>query len=236
MTELRILSDLLDLQEVDSQIDRLLHQRQHLPELAAYREAHAESLTAQQKVDQIEEALRGLNLELDRSEGELELLEQKLSQEERRLYAGGMSARETENFQREVEALGRKRGEMEEAVLTLLDQKEALEMEQRQAHEALTRAQAAETSLEESIAEQWRVIDGELARREERKGAIIPLISPPLLELYESLRPAKEGVAVGRLADGICGGCHLALSAAERQEALADDPPRCIHCRRILVP
>jgi predicted nucleic acid-binding Zn-ribbon protein len=43
-------------------------------------------------------------------------------------------------------------------------------------------------------------------------------------------------VAVGRLADGICGGCHLRLSAAEQVEVLRDFPPRCMHCRRILVP
>ena len=40
--ELTSLADLLDLQEIDLQIDRLLEQRQSLPELAAYKAAHEE--------------------------------------------------------------------------------------------------------------------------------------------------------------------------------------------------
>ncbi len=64
----------------------------------------------------------------------------------------------------------------------------------------------------------------------------MPLIDEALIDLYESLRATKEGVAVGRLADGVCGGCHLALTAAEQLEATRADPPRCIHCRRIIVP
>jgi predicted nucleic acid-binding Zn-ribbon protein len=87
------------------------------------------------------------------------------------------------------------------------------------------------------IREAWRGIDAELARREERKAAAVSLIQPDLLELYEELRERKDGVAVGRLDEtGMCGGCHLKLSAAERRQALEEDPPRCIRCRRILVP
>jgi predicted nucleic acid-binding Zn-ribbon protein len=42
-------------------------------------------------------------------------------------------------------------------------------------------------------------------------------------------------VAIGALTDSMCGGCHLKLTAAEVLDAKRSDPPRCIHCRRILV-
>ena len=41
MEELRSLNDLLDLQQVDTQIDRLIEQRQNLPALEEYRTADA---------------------------------------------------------------------------------------------------------------------------------------------------------------------------------------------------
>ena len=63
----------------------------------------------------------------------------------------------------------------------------------------------------------------------------MPLIPEDLLALYEELRPIKEGVAIGRLVDSICGGCHLRLTAAERLDVTRSEPTRCIHCRRILV-
>ncbi len=63
----------------------------------------------------------------------------------------------------------------------------------------------------------------------------MPLIDEDLIALYEDLRRAKDGVGVGRLADGVCGGCHLRITEAEELEVRRSDPPRCIHCRRILV-
>ena len=85
------------------------------------------------------------------------------------------------------------------------------------------------------MAAEWKKIDAELARKEGRKAEIIPQIPPDLLEMYDRLRASKQGVAIGRLVDGVCGGCHLALSAAEQLEVAKDEPPRCLHCRRILV-
>ena len=46
----------------------------------------------------------------------------------------------------------------------------------------------------------------------------------------------EEGIAVGRFAEGVCGGCHLKLSAAEQAEVRKESPPRCLRCMRILVP
>lgn len=132
--------------------------------------------------------------------------------------------------------LRRQNGELEDKTLALMEQRETAQSESGALEERRRSAQAEKDRLEGIIKELWREIDDEVARQEEKKEGIVPLIPAELLELYEQLRPAKEGVAVGRLAEGICGGCHLALSAAEQTEVLRDDPPRCLHCRRILVP
>ncbi len=91
--------------------------------------------------------------------------------------------------------------------------------------------------MEAIVGGEWKKIDAEIAKKEVRKQDIVPLIDPDLMELYEDLRQHKEGVAIGRLVEGgICGGCHLRLSNAEQQQVLAEELPRCLHCRRILVP
>jgi len=90
--------------------------------------------------------------------------------------------------------------------------------------------------LEKAIRAEWKQIDAELARKEERKREAVAPIPPDLLEMYEKLRLSKEGVAIGRFENGVCGGCHMALSSAESAEALDAEIPRCVHCRRILVP
>jgi hypothetical protein len=237
MNEFRSLADLLDLQHVDSEIDRLLETRASLPELELYRRAHVRSETVRLELADRQQTLREVGLELDRSNGELEIAETKVVQQERRLYAGGMSAKETENLRLDVESLRRRVKEMEDEVLELLQQRESLEKEIATVEGRLAEVEVEERRLNGEIKEAWRGIDAELARREERKISAVSLIPPDLLELYEELRGRKDGVAVGRLDEtGMCGGCHLKLSAAERRQALGEDPPRCIHCRRILVP
>lgn len=237
MNEFQSLADLLDLQAVDLQIDRLLHQRQSLPELELFRIAHAHSAKVARRLAEISEEFKQISLEEDKAEGELELLEAKVHQKEQRLFAGGLSARDTDNMRREVESLRSREGTMEDEVLALLDRRETLEMEVAAVTGELESAQTEEKRLEAIVAEEWKKLDAEIAKQEIRKQDIVPVIDPGLLEMYESLREHKEGVAVGRLMDGgICGGCHLRLSTAEQQQVLSEDLPRCLHCRRILVP
>lgn len=237
MNEFQSLVDLLDLQVVDLDIDRLLHQRQSLPELEQFRLAHDRSDQIRSRWNAISDELKQISLEEDKAEGELELLEQKIHQQEQRLFAGGLSARDTENLRREVESLRTRESTMEDEVLTLLDRKETLEEGVAGIKSELDTAQAEEGRLEAVIAEAWKKIDAEIGKKEARKADIVPLIDGELLELYEDLRDHKEGVAIGRLMDGgICGGCHLRLSTAEQKQVLAEELPRCLHCRRLLVP
>lgn len=235
MNEIPGLSDLLDLQDVDLAIDRLLHQRESLPELTLYQAAagRKEELDAEYK--RVHSELRDLEREEDKAEGELEILETKLKESETRLFAGGMSGRETEQKRLEVQALGGQQGAMEEKVLAILDRLDPLRKEIARLEAEQAEVGAEIRRLEAIIADAWKEIDAQIARREATKSEIARPIPEALTTLYEQLRRTKDGVAVGRLEGGVCGGCHLALSLPEQSEAARWDPPRCIHCMRILV-
>jgi hypothetical protein len=229
------LIDLLDLQEVDLAIDRLIHQRQTLPELTSYQEAAGRRDRLTNVQTERESRLRSMERDLDKAEGELELIEIKLKESETRLYAGGMSGRETEQKRLEVQSLRGQQGAMEEKALALIEDVDPLRTEVSQAALEIETANVEVEELEARISEAWKQIDGQIARKEESKREISGPISPELITIYEQLRRSKEGVAVGRLSGGVCGGCHLSLSRPEQAEAAEWDPPRCIHCMRILV-
>ncbi len=236
MEELKSLVDLLDLQEVDLQIDRLIDRRQQLPELERYRTTHEEVARLSAEKESADATLRTVGLDLDKASGELELTEAKAATEENRLYAGGLSARDADYLRREVELLRGRVGTMEEEVLELLEARENAEGAQEKLAGELETAETEETDLEKLIRERWRVIDAEIALKEQRKAQIVPTIDESLLGLYDELRDTREGAVVGHLTDGVCGVCHLKLSAAEEVHAKREDPPRCVHCRAVLVP
>ena len=225
MEEFRSLEDLYDLQVVDLDIDRLLNRRRSLPELEQYRLAYDKVTALDAGLAEAEGRRRQSELAGDKAQGELDVAEDKMKREERRLYAGGIGARDAENLRREVEMLHRLASEREDQILELIDTREKAEAEVADLRREREAAQAEKDRLDAVIKEEWRAIDADIA-----------LIVPDLLDLYEELRPHKEGVAVGRLSEGICGGCHLRLSAAEQVQVLRESPPRCLHCRRLLVP
>ena len=235
MEEFRSLEDLFDLQVVDLEIDRLLNERQSLPELEGYRQAHAQSAAVMEQKQAAENVLRETTLELDKTSGELELAEQKLAAEQNRLYAGGLTARDASFLRQEVQMLERKNGEAEDEILELMETRDTQDAAAEQLAADLAAADREKARLEAIIQQAWNGIDARLAKKEVRKADVISLIPAELINLYEELREMKGGVAVGRLSEGVCGGCHLTLTSAEQLDVKKSDPPRCLHCRRILV-
>lgn len=232
---IRSLGDLLDLQEIDLEIDRLLDERASLPELDRYKACHEEVQRLEREKAEADVALKQADLGLDKSNGELEILADKAAGEQNRLYAGGLSARDADYLRREVEMLYAKVSSMEDEVLHFIELKEECEQQVHKIAEELEATTAEREELRTAITEKWRVIDKHLEMKEEKKAAAIPLVEPDHLDLYEDMRESRGGRVVGRLVAGVCGSCHLKLSAAEESRAVKDDPPRCVHCRSILV-
>ena len=237
MEELRSLADLLELHHVDTEIDRLLEDRQNLPALDDYRNADAalRRLTTERDAaaDSLKEALRSL----DKTSGELDITKAKADTEEMRLYAGGLSARDADYLRREVEMLRTQVTSMEDESIELMETLEAAEAESARLDADVAQAETTKQRLEASIKSEWASIDADIAVKEATKGDLVPLVDGAVLELYTELRNSREGQpVVGALVDGVCGACHLKLSAAEEHEARREHPPRCIHCRAILVP
>ena len=228
--------DLLGLQTIDTEIDQLLHTRESLPELEQFKAAHEAVTSLRATAASQDSALAETVSALKKAEGELELTEKKRGSEEMRMFAGGLSSKDLSNLQMEVEMLGRQIEAAEEEILALLETRDQQETAFLETSGQIDKLEAESSVLETSIAEQWKEIDGEVAVRQDRRGDFVPLIPAELLELYEELRPHKEGIGAARLIEGICGGCHLSLSPAEQHEVLKEDPPRCLQCRRILVP
>ena len=237
MEELRSLADLLDLQQVDTKIDRLIDQRQSLPALDEYRQADAALRTLVADRDAALARLKEAQRTLDKTSGELDIARAKAATEENRLYAGGLSARDADFLRREVEMLGRQVSTMEDEAIEFMEAVENGEAESQRLAVDVGEVEAVKDALQISIKAEWARIDAEIAASETRKAEIVPLVDEQILDLYSELRNTRVGQqVVGTLTDGVCSACHLKLSAAEEHDARGEDPPRCVHCRAILVP
>lgn len=231
------LARLLDLQEQDSAMDRLIHRRDTLPE--AQRLAEVTDTIAELDSDieiagkQRDEIAR----EQDRLEGEIGLLSDKIAREEQRLFSGGVSnPKELGALQAEVESLKRRRSGIEDGLLEIMEQREQAEATLANLKTERNTADAEAQGLRSVVDEITTEIEQELVTHRAAREELVPTIPESLLALYEQLRAAKGGIGAARLEGATCSGCHTKLPAVEVERLRASGGvQRCDNCRRILV-
>ena len=228
---------LLELQELDSAIDRLEHRREQLEageELSVAREALEE---AESQLGELRLAVDAVDADSRRLEHEVESINAKIAAEEKRMYDGSIvNTRELEALQHEIASLRERRARAEDQILEQMERREELDP---RALEADASVSAARDKVEavggDAVAELDRIAAELEARRAERT-ALVPALEEDLLELYEDLRTQKHGVGAAAIADGVCQACNEKLSAVELDKLKhTEGVKRCEYCRRIVV-
>ena len=236
MTELDIL---VSLQDQDSILDALTQKIESLPE-------RVDILAIQGKL----ESLETRKLELFGSQSEtlnrqkaLELEVDKITQRVDRL-TGQLKSGAATNLKdqlavsSEIENLIQSRSSLEDDLLRYMDEID------RGEHELAALSDQGE-SLQDKLAkltEQARVKLGEIEQEIEKetpeRTRLASEMSPGLLTRYEKLRAKLGGVAVSRVIDGKCTGCHLSIPVSELEQISHSDSSNlrfCEQCGRIAI-
>ena len=228
---------ILELQSLDSAVDRLDARRAQL-------QAGAEVSAVRSQTEDVERDLGELRLAMDevqrtqsRLEHDVDSMNLKSAAEQKRMYDGSVAnAKELEAIQHEIASLNDRRSRTEDELLELMERREDLEARasslERDAGEM--RARLEEVGGE-SVRELERT-EADLTERRAERERLAPEFDDELLELYEDLRRQKKGIAAAALVDGVCQACHEQLSALELARLKkTDGVRRCEHCRRIVV-
>ena len=228
---------LLDLQALDLRIERLSLRVRAL-------EAGDDLTRARSGADAAERALGDLKLQIDvldrdgsKLEHEIDSLQQKMAAERQRMFDGSVAnAKELEAMGREIENLQRRVVDREDELLVILEEREGLEARAKEAAAETDELRAGVQQVAASSDEELASVTAELDALRADRASSAAQLDPELVELYEELRAHKKGVGVAALVDGVCQGCHEALSSVELDHVKHEPGiPRCEHCRRILV-
>ncbi|MEH1169520.1 C4-type zinc ribbon domain-containing protein [Micromonospora sp. CPCC 205539] len=228
---------LLDLQAIDTNLAQLAHRRRALPERAELEALARELSSLEDERVRAQVAVDDLDRDIARLEKDVDQVRARKEKDQNRLAAGTGPARELEALQHELVSLNRRQGDLEDAELELMEQRETAQgsldgVEQRLAETREKRA-ATEQRRDDALAE--------IAKEEEfKRGARQPLaadLPADLVTLYDKIR-ADTGLGAALLTAHRCGGCRLELSGADLdriRKAAPDDVVRCEDCRRIMV-
>lgn len=234
-----VFHDLLRVQEHDTTADRLRHRRDHLPELDELRTTDDELARLEATLAEQEATAADAAKAQRRLEGELALVESKITELDAKLYSGVVSAtRELQAMQSEAASMRERRATLEDEVLEAMGEQETLDAQLGELRSRRDELDAQGARLRAAIAEAQSSVDRELAAELAARQDAATVIPTDVTALYEQLRAHLGGIAAAPLINGRCGGCHLALPATEidrlRKEP-ADALVRCEQCERILV-
>ncbi len=228
---------LLQLQRVDSTIDRLQARLAHLPEQAALDALEARAADLDAEIAERRAVFDEVSVRQRRLDFEVDTLVQKIRAESGRLYSGVVNnAKELQDISREVEALKRRKGVLEDNDLEVMEERDGVEKEL----DALTmdrssvaaEIEAARIARDQASGETGTQLTAAHAERDRW----VPRIDPELLAVYDKIRASKGGVGAAAMVEGTCQGCHMRLPAQEAERVRsAQGLVRCDECRRILV-
>lgn len=228
---------LLELQELDLSIDRLEQRRRELEEGTDVAEARRRAEESEERVGELKLALDSVLREEARLDNETTSMDLRIQAEQARLYDGSVAnPRELQSIEAEISNLRSRKSRLEDEELDQMEKREEMESKlpalESQVKEARDRLAEVEGSAERELAD----VGAAIARHRGERERLVPGFDEDLLDLYESLRSQKRGVAAAALKDGVCQGCHEALSPLARDRMKRTEGiKRCENCRRILV-
>jgi len=230
---------LLDLQALDTALDRLAARRRTLPELATIAERDQTLESLETDIVRIRTEIGDIGRVQRRLENEIELVRGRAERDQARLDSGQVSnPRELENLQSELASLARRQGVLEDEALEKMEAVEELENRLAKLVEEKERVAADRQAAVQRRDRLFAEIDLEAAGRRAERDALVSTLPEPLVALYERIRSSSGGVGAAALLRRRCEGCHLELSGGDLRAvaaAPADEVVRCEECRRILV-
>jgi uncharacterized protein len=221
---------LWELQEADNTLARLRRERAKLDDGTHVR---GERDTLQKAVD--DERARLQRLHTDRTDKELQLksTEEKIARQNSRLMSA-TGAHEVTALQRDLTALNKARGDLDEAILILMDEGES-GLENLKNLEAQLAQKSEETAqIEGHFNDETARIENEISAVTAKREAIAGAMPAEHLEKYESFAKRFHGVAVTHPEKGSCSACGMTIPAFSLREAKTKEWPTCESCGRLL--
>ena len=224
---------LFQLQQVDLELDRLVTEHQAIT-TSLQGDPELRKLRSDYEIAQ-EEWQSSLQTQKD-AEWTLEDLNNRLQQQEQRLYNGSVTnPKELQSLQQEVQRLRAQQNRQEEHLLEVIDTTESLQEIAQQKLASLQQAQdawqeefTALTTRGNQIEEQQR----ELRRKREQ---MVTSLDVELVKRYEAMRRTKQGRAVSKVDQNSCQWCRVILTPSELQHVrISSELQMCTNCGRIL--
>lgn len=228
-------SDLLVLGALDQEIIRTKNAIRELAEQNSVSELRVKQREVASALIDSRNALDSVQLELKRAETDLALVDSRIAKDDERLSRTS-SAKDAQGIAHELEALKKRKNDLEDLELAVMQKNEDLQKHFETATLEKLKLDSEIQKLESTIEAELLKLQSGLGLQETKRTQQAQNLPADLLDLYE--KKSARSIAVGRLLNRECGACRMTIGAtslAEIEVLPSDEIAICPECQAILV-
>jgi len=223
---------LIRLQELDSQIDLLREKRERLPQ--AIEEVRKPIEKAQAEYEKANAKYESLSRDKRDRERDLTIQEEKISKLHHRTTEIKTN-KEYEAHLVEIEKAKQDKGNLEEAILLLMDHVDQFRKEAEDKKKLVADAQHRFEIEKQRMESEMVAAEETLKQLVQESKSVETKIEERLLRDYQQLRIARKGLGVAPVKEGTCLGCRLALPPQLFADVRKNEKIlTCSYCHRFL--
>jgi predicted nucleic acid-binding Zn-ribbon protein len=229
-------TELLRLQAADTRLAQLAHAAKNLPQAVELAKLQPEVDALRARWISATGELEDARAELKRIESDVEIVEARAKRDSDRVQQSA-SMKDVQALEQELASLTKRKNDLEEIELTVMERVEGLE-------QALAAVEAERTELSARVEVLEAQRDEEAAKLEAQRKALVAdrstiagALPSDLIELYERQR-ARYGIGAAALIRGVSMGSNVSLTEsdlADIRRAAADEVVLCPDSGAILV-
>jgi uncharacterized protein len=163
-------------------------------------------------------------------------IDDKIKRIEKDLYGGKIvNPREVENFEKEIAALKRQRGDQDGRILELWEIVPPAKAKADELFQKIASAKKRLAAHQQAARQLKEQLEREFKEKSVERLAMASQIERGLLTRYEAIRQRHDGIGMAEVVKGTsCGGCGTMLPERTLQGAREDRVVMCETCHRIL--
>lgn len=219
---------LLDLQALDTKLQQIGHRAKNLPELSVLAQLNAEAEATKATLRTENGTAEDARLELSRLEADVAVVEARITRDTERLDTA-TSVKDVAGLEQELAALRKRRDDLEEIELTVMETVEEREQAVAATRAVLDDLEARTTAQEQERDTALAGLTSEQAHADANRSTIAGKLPDALLALYERQRD-RYGFGASLLQGGVSLASGVKLNANDVNAIRSADPEDVLIC------
>lgn len=231
-----LLSNFIDLQEIDNEIYKIEAQKGESDDVILLKELELQYKKANTELDESKNNLSEYFVQLEKDELDTKNIKQKIENIEVKLSDQSLDPNELINYSKQKRSSEEQLSKISKNIETLQSENDEELNEIKKYEDTINEIKQKLIDVSKIVKEEWKDLDVNLAESESRKKEMLLTFPEEFQKLYDDLKNrGVQVIAAYKLEDNKCGCCGVELAQGEIDEISKSQYQQCPYCDGVVV-